>query len=314
MTGGRARWPPSSILSATARPSASRRDVDRLGAVLGDAARGRRHQRGDVAAGAADATRGGRASRRATSPAASSRPATTSERTARASPVSVSPKSGRAAAVDAGRRRPARRRRPSTVARERLLERVLGVEVGRVGPSRCTTQVASIAACLPEQFIASRSGSRPARSHSVRAACGRTGTSGGFCRPSRPSPAPARMRADALEVERSSPECEAADEREQLAVEVEPAAEHADGLQRLVGRAREDRLVRVRRAENATEPSASRTTTRPAVHALDEAGPDDLGDDRQAHASGLRRRLSSADDVGLAVAVAPGDLGGAACP
>jgi hypothetical protein len=66
-------------------------------------------------------------------------------------------------------------------------------------------------------------------------------------------------------------------QREQLAVEGEPGLEHPHGLHRLVGRAREDRRVGGAELE---DPAAVRGEGQQAaaVVALDEAGPDDLGE------------------------------------
>jgi hypothetical protein len=74
----------------------------------------------------------------------------------------------------------------------------------------------------------------------------------------------------------------------QLAVQVEPGLEQADSLHRLVGRAREDRGVRAAELEH---PAAVRGQGQQAaaVVALDEAGPDDLGEH-----GGLRRDLRHA--------------------
>ena len=104
-----------------------------------------------------------------------------------------------------------------------------------------TTQVTSIAACLPEQFIA-MAAARPRRGHA--SALGRPAgvrvASGGRTRR-------ARAREDAahaVDVERLA-RVRGAGQREQLGRQVEPEPTIADRLERLVARARQDRRVDV---------------------------------------------------------------------
>ena len=70
-----------------------------------------------------------------------------------------------------------------------------------------TTQVASIPACLPEQFMVIDDRSPPARIRSW-VACSSAGQSGGVCRSASVSPACSRMRRTAS-TWNGSPECEA---------------------------------------------------------------------------------------------------------
>ena len=102
------------------------------------------------------------------------------------------------------------------------------------GPSRSTTQVASIAACLPEQFWASDAGRPALGDPRDRRSSSSYGRSGVFCRSASVSPAPARIAAHAVEVERLAGVA-GAGQGQQLAVEVEAGAQHRERLQRLVG-------------------------------------------------------------------------------
>src|SRR6266571_2502580 len=116
-------------------------------------------------------------------------------------------------------------------------------------------QVRSIAACLPEQFARTRSGPPPAARTAARG-------------PDRPYP---------LDVHRLAPvargtQCEVRGVREG-----EAGPQHADGLHRLVGRAREDRPGQV---PGPGDRAARRVEHdhRAAVVPLDEAGADHLGE------------------------------------
>ena len=71
-------------------------------------------------------------------------------------------------------------------------------------------------------------------------------------------------------------------QREQRALEVQARPDHRDGLQRLVRRPREDRRLPVAGGRDDV-PVAVDRHGRAVVHALDEAGPDDTGEDGVAH-------------------------------
>ena len=104
-----------------------------------------------------------------------------------------------------------------------------------------TTQVASIAACLPEQFIWSGVRSPPARHHGVplgvlERVVGRR-LEGGLVEPGR-----REDPAYAVEVERL-PGVRRARQRQELGRQVEAEPHHRQRLERLVARPRQDRLV-----------------------------------------------------------------------
>ena len=71
-------------------------------------------------------------------------------------------------------------------------------------------------------------------------------------------------------------------QREQRALEVQPRPHHRDRLQRLVRRPREDRRLPVTGGRDHVAVAVDRHG-RAVVHALDEAGPDDTGEDGEAH-------------------------------
>ena len=87
--------------------------------------------------------------------------------------------------------------------------------------------------------------------------------------------------ADALDVERL-PGVRGAGQRQQLRRQVEPGAQHAERLDRLVARARQDRRVDRRPTDQSTVAVGVQRDHRAVVVALHEPGADDLGDDTGA--------------------------------
>ena len=127
--------------------------------------------------------------------------------------------------------------RSSIVLADRQLERVAGVGVAARGPARpprrwpASPRACRNSSCAPGQGRRRRAGY----------SCWNTSSRGsarGHCRSSSVSPAPARISRTPA-TWKSSPEWLAAASAEQLAVEIQTAAQHPGGLHRLVRRARE---------------------------------------------------------------------------
>ena len=139
-----------------------------------------------------------------------------------------------------------------------------------------TTQVASIAACLPEQFIRIGAFDSPRRISSSRTSSS-SGQPGGVWRASSVSPADGEDAAYPLDVEGLAG-VRRTRQREQLALERQARLEHGQRLDRLVARSRQHRTVDIAgRGEHRAV--AVEHDPRPVVVALDEPGPHDLGDD-----------------------------------
>ena len=124
-----------------------------------------------------------------------------------------------------------------------------------------TTQVASIAACLPEQFISTGAFGAPGPDHSPRAAVVEREVGRGLQR-DLVKPAAARIRRTPS-MWNGSPECDAHASASSSGGRSRPGAHHAQRLERLVARARQHRLVDVARRTSRRLPSAASATTDP---------------------------------------------------
>ena len=137
-----------------------------------------------------------------------------------------------------------------------------------------TTQVASIAACLPEQFISIGARPPPARMTSSRArvveGVVRRGLQRLLVEPGQGQDAPRALDVEGLARVRG------AGQREQVGRQVEPGADHAERLDGLVARAGQHRLV-----DDAHRPGDRPVEVqgddRAVVVALDETRAHDLG-------------------------------------
>ena len=142
-----------------------------------------------------------------------------------------------------------------------------------------TTQVASIAACLPEHMWAIGSGPRPA-ARQAKAASGVVGERRRGLQVRRGEPGLLEDRVHALDVAGLAFVARAG-QRERRAVEFQPGPQHRDGLQRLERRARQERAVRVARphprgpvgAERDRVPGVHRFDHPAAVHPGEHLGP-----------------------------------------
>ena len=207
---------------------------------------------------------------------------------------------------------------PLERGRARRLHRVRAGRGSRRSASRGRTQVASIAACLPEQFMCSRVGAAAGRAAARARPASYSGSCGGQPRASSSSPAPAASPDDGEVLLPRRSARRGAARAARSAGGSQPAVEQPDGLQRLVGRAGSTGPVDVAERERVGAVGAHREQ-RAGVDALDEPrrGRPRRAGRRQGRSRPRRaaapppRWPSSVVDVGLAVAVAAGDLGAA---